>query len=87
MPLATNILFVAVALKSSKPQVSRSTAFIETLFLNVSLYGHIKGIIENDQSNKNEIYVGNVLVGIDNHFQLVLYMTENRCQLESQTFL
>lgn len=29
---------------------------------------------------------GNVLVGIDNHFQLVLYMTENRCQLESQTF-
>ena len=32
-------------------------------------------------------YVGNVLVGIDNHFQLVLYMTENRCQLESQTFL
>ena len=30
---------------------------------------------------------GNVLVGIDNHFQLVLYMTENRCQLESQTFL
>lgn len=25
---------------------------------------------------------GNVLFGIDNHFQLVLYTIENHCQLE-----
>uniref|UniRef100_UPI00345052AC hypothetical protein n=1 Tax=Staphylococcus argenteus TaxID=985002 RepID=UPI00345052AC len=28
-----------------------------------------------------------VLCGIDNHFQLLLYINENHCQLETKTFL
>ncbi len=27
-----------------------------------------------------------VLCGIDNHFQLLLYISENHCQLETKTF-
>ena len=44
--------FVAVAFKTADLKCQRSTAFIETSFLNVSLYGHIKGIVENDQSKR-----------------------------------
>ncbi len=29
---------------------------------------------------------GDVLCGIDNHFQLLLYISENNCQLETKTF-
>ncbi|RCV71815.1 hypothetical protein BJL72_07525 [Staphylococcus aureus] len=29
---------------------------------------------------------GDVLCGIDNHFQLLLYISENHCQLEIKTF-
>lgn len=29
---------------------------------------------------------GDVLFGIDNHFQLLLYISENHCQLETKTF-
>lgn len=29
---------------------------------------------------------GDVLCGIDNHFQLLLYISENHCQLETKTF-
>lgn len=29
---------------------------------------------------------GDVSFGIDNHFQLLLYMSENDCQLEIQIF-
>ncbi len=32
---------------------------------------------------KRHVCGGNVLVGIDNHFQLVLYNIENYCQLET----
>ena len=31
--------------------------------------------------------MGDVLCGIDNHFQLLLYISENHCQLETKTFL
>lgn len=30
--------------------------------------------------------MGDVLCGIDNHFQLLLYISENHCQLETKTF-
>lgn len=43
-------------------------------------------MFENDQSNKNETLWGDVLCGIDNHFQLLLYISENHCQLETKTF-
>lgn len=35
----------------------------------------------------NETLWGDVLCGIDNHFQLLLYISENHCQLETKTFL
>ncbi|CDR19529.1 hypothetical protein ERS140248_00018 [Staphylococcus argenteus] len=35
----------------------------------------------------NETLWGDVLCGIDNHFQLLLYINENHCQLETKTFL
>lgn len=35
---------------------------------------------------KERIMWGGVLFGIDNHFQLLLYMTDNDCQLEIEKF-
>ena len=75
-------IFRCSGTKTADLKCQRSTAFIETSFLNVSLYGHIKGIVENDQSKRTTCMWGMFSIGIDNHFQLSLYMIDNDCQLE-----
>ena len=60
--------------------MSRYVYSITSVFTGIYKRGY-----ENDQYNKNE-NVGDVSFGIDNHFQLLLYMSENDCQLEIQIF-
>ena len=69
----------------SKQQTSSVKGLLLLLkrhFLTLVFYGHIKGIVEMTNP-KEQLVCGECFsIGIDNHFQLSLYMIDNDCQLE-----
>ena len=75
-----------MALKQQTSSVKGLLLLLKRPILTLVFYGHIKGIVENDQSKRTTCMWGMFSIGIDNHFQLTLYMIDNDCQLEIYKF-